>query len=463
MRRIAGSYLPPPRARFIAPLDEDRPIRLLAVLKSGAAGDRLADLALRRRLAATAVDATGTSLMLRGRLRDMRQLFRAEGLGIYDDGRRRFIARGGYVEAAAALAPKVVAAMGFDGRRQAKPASAGPIWTGVAPTPREIARFYDLPGWLDGSGQTVGVIALGGGYDEAALDAYFAQTGIRRSGRIFAASVDGTVNEPTPTGDPDGDAARLEVQMDIRIIGSIAPAADIVVYFAAPGGLANLAHALQAAIADRQYKPSVIAASWHFPESAASDAALAALEDMLAAAKDEVTLCAASGDRGGQEDPDASRPVVSTPASCSYALACGGTTLTAAGGEAAWGDGAQSSGGGYSRRPQPAYQAGVVPDRRYRGVPDVAGFADPGYGAAIGDPAPYGGTSVAAPLWAAFIALINQQRGRPAGFANARLYGGRAAFNDITGGGNADFQAGPGWDPLTGLGSPRGTEILSLF
>ena len=90
-----------------------------------------------------------------------------------------------------------------------------------------------------------------------------------------------------------------------------------------------------------------------------------------------------------------------------------------------------------------------------RGVPDVAGNADPATGYKImvdGQSVTVGGTSAVAPLWAGLIARINQTLGHNAGFINPILYQNQQAFNDITSGSNGDYQAGPGWDPCTGPG-----------
>ncbi len=102
----------------------------------------------------------------------------------------------------------------------------------------------------------------------------------------------------------------------------------------------------------------------------------------------------------------------------------------------------------------------------FRGVPDVAGDADPqsGYNILVdGQQEVVGGTSAVAPLWAALIALINQQRGKPCGFLNPTLYTDSQDFHDITQGNNGAYSAGPGWDPCTGLGSPNGIEIASAL
>ena len=75
----------------------------------------------------------------------------------------------------------------------------------------------------------------------------------------------------------------------------------------------------------------------------------------------------------------------------------------------------------------------------------------------------FGGTSAVAPLWAGLMARINQKLGRNAGFINTILYQNPQAFNDITSGSNTDYNAGPGWDPCTGLGSPKGAAILQAL
>ena len=128
----------------------------------------------------------------------------------------------------------------------------------------------------------------------------------------------------------------------------------------------------------------------------------------------------------------------------------------------------------------PSYQTGVtMPDNvdtssPGRGVPDVAGDADPQTGYSIfvdGNQESVGGTSAVAPLWAGLIALINESLGQPVGFAQPRLYQASAAagFHDITQGNNGAYTAGPGWDPCTGLGarmvarcSPRSASAVGL-
>jgi kumamolisin len=100
-----------------------------------------------------------------------------------------------------------------------------------------------------------------------------------------------------------------------------------------------------------------------------------------------------------------------------------------------------------------------------RGVPDVAGDADPetGYNVVVdGSATVIGGTSAVAPLWAGLLARINQSLGKSVGYVNPLLYParGQATFHDITSGNNGTYSAGPGWDACTGLGSPDGASLL---
>ena len=104
-----------------------------------------------------------------------------------------------------------------------------------------------------------------------------------------------------------------------------------------------------------------------------------------------------------------------------------------------------------------------------RGVPDVAGDADPNSGYRVrvdGQALVIGGTSAVAPLWAGLIALMNQKLGKPVGYLNPLLYGsvvGKGAFRDIVSGNNGSYSAAAGWDPCTGWGSPVGSKLLKAI
>jgi hypothetical protein len=107
-----------------------------------------------------------------------------------------------------------------------------------------------------------------------------------------------------------------------------------------------------------------------------------------------------------------------------------------------------------------------------RGVPDVSSDADPSTGVLVSDlngnvdpSAPTGGTSAAAPLWAALIARVNQSLGANVGFANPILYARCASgvLHDVTTGDNGSYRSGPGWDACTGLGTPDGQQLVAAL
>jgi kumamolisin len=194
-----------------------------------------------------------------------------------------------------------------------------------------------------------------------------------------------------------------------------------------------------------------------------------------------ITVCVASGDNGSSDGVTDGADHVDFPASSSFALACGGTSLRGSGSsiasESVWNDGTGggASGGGISAFfPLPNWQEGLSAKKTagqtvvlgMRGVPDVAGDADPetGYNVRVdGSNTVIGGTSAVAPLWAALIARINAVNGKPAGFVNPLLYANAAALRDVTSGNNGDFAATAGWDACTGLGSPNGQSLAALL
>jgi kumamolisin len=188
----------------------------------------------------------------------------------------------------------------------------------------------------------------------------------------------------------------------------------------------------------------------------------------------------ASGDNGSSDGGTGNN--VDFPASSPHVLACGGTSLRAKGSsiesETVWNDGAQggAGGGGISTAftTVPSWQTGFSAALATggstalsgRGVPDVAGDADPqtGYNVRVdGSDTVYGGTSAVAPLWAGLITRLNATRTTPIGFINPTLYGTPGALHDIVSGNNGTYAAAKGWDACTGLGSPNGAAIATLF
>jgi kumamolisin len=269
--------------------------------------------------------------------------------------------------------------------------------------------------------------------------------------------------------------------LDIEVAGSVAPGARIVVYFA-PNTDQGFHDAITTAAQDTVNKPSVISISWGGPEDSwTPQSASAMLEACTDAAAVGVTVTAAAGDDGATDGVTDGKLHVDLPACLPPVLACGGTRLNTSRGtitsEVVWNELAQkegATGGGVSNiYPLPSYQASakvpLQPETKFagRGVPDVAGDADPETGYAVrvdGKNTVIGGTSAVAPLWAGLITLINQHLGQAVGFVQPALYKiGSSAFRDITVGNNDGYQAGPNWDPCTGLGSPNGVALLNAL
>jgi kumamolisin len=388
-----------------------------------------------------------------------------------------FRGRTGTVSVPVELAPIVQGVFGLDDRPQASPhfrllaAPAGVTPRGFLPT--EVAELYRFPRDADGAGQTIAIIELGGGFRKRDLVRYFAELGLAMPA-VVAVGVDGARNAPTgDAGGPDG-----EVMLDIEIAGSVAPRARIAVYFASNTSQGFL-NAVLAAVHDDVRRPSVVSISWGAPESSWTRQSLAAMDAAFqAGGVVGVTICAAAGDSGSSDGLDDGRAHVDFPASSPHVLACGGTRLVGARGrlrrETAWGGPAANgaTGGGVSDSfAMPGWQraAGVPrsPNRggfAGRGVPDVAGNADPATGYRVrvdGEDALVGGTSAVSPLLAGLVALINQRAGRPVGYLNPVLYGNasQGLFRDVTAGTNGVFSAGRGWDACTGLGSPIGAAL----
>ncbi len=359
-------------------------------------------------------------------------------------------------------------------------AAAAPAAAPTSYTPPQVAALYQFPAGTDGSGQTIAIIELGGGFGSSDLDPYFAGLGLPVPS-VTAASVDGATNQPGQ--DPSG--ADGEVLLDIEVAGSVAPGAAQVVYFA-PNTDQGFVDAVTTAV-HATPTPTVVSISWGQSEDSWTAQARTALDQAMAdAAALGVTVCAAAGDNGSSDGQSGAH--VNFPAASPHALACGGTSLRGDAGtgvissETVWNDGSSggATGGGVSDTfGLPSWQAAAgVPGRARtaagaaagRGVPDVAGCADPATGYQVlvdGQSTVVGGTSAVAPLWAALISRLAQSTGKPFGLIQPLLYAGvtagtaAAGFRDITSGSNGAYAAGPGWDACTGLGSPDGSTLLT--
>jgi kumamolisin len=346
----------------------------------------------------------------------------------------------------------------------------------VSYSPLQVAQAYGFPSGATGTGQCIGVIELGGGYRSTDLNSFFRNLGISTP-KVTAVSVDGATN--SSTGDPNGPDG--EVELDIEVAGAIAPAAQIVAYFA-PNTDQGFIDAVTAAVHDAKLKPSIVSISWGGPEDSWTEQSRDALNSACQDASTMgVTVLAASGDDGASDGSTSGAPTVDFPAASPYVVGCGGTKLTisgaAIGSEQVWNELAANegaTGGGVSEIfALPSYQQSAsVPKAPNgfvgRGVPDVAGDADPqtGYNVFVdGQETVIGGTSAVAPLWAGLLALINQSLGTNVGYVNPLLYSAKVepTFHEVTSGNNGDYSAGPGWNACTGLGSPNGAALLTAL
>ncbi len=413
-------------------------------------------------------------------------------LKLYELGGVTFRGRSGSITVPSDLAGVVEGVLGLDDRRQAQAhfrllgsEPDSPVTSIMARVVAaafgapEVARLYRFPEAYSGAGQTIALIELGGGYRKADVDAYFRSLNIKPP-KLSAVSVLGARNQPTGEANgPDG-----EVLLDIEVAGATAPGASMAVYFA-PNTDQGFVSAVLSALHDARRRPSVISISWGAPESDWTEQSRKIMtEAFRAAAALGVTVLCAAGDNGSGDRPGATDANVDFPASSPFATGCGGTRLLTENGqiksETVWnnGPGRGATGGGISAAfPLPDYQAGVnVPasvnpgHAPGRGVPDVAGLADPQTGYRIlvdGQQQVFGGTSAVAPLWAGLIARLNealtQAGGENVGFLNPQLYALSGVLRDVTQGGNGAYQAGPGWDPCTGLGSPDGQRLLEAL
>jgi len=414
------------------------------------------------------MDTGARTITLAGPLDSLANAFGAE-MELRQLGTRVIRTRQGSLRVPESLFDRVVAVLGFDERPVAasycERADVGA--DGSSFTPIQVAEAYQFPP-NKGENQIIGLIELDGGFRTSDLNTYWKQLGLNNVA-VTAVGVDGAANKPT--GDPE--SADGEVALDIEVAGAVAPEARLAVYFA-PNTDRGFLDAIHAAIHDTVRKPSVISISWGAPENQWTPQSLnafnAAFQD---AALLGITVCAASGDNGSSDGESDGASHVDFPASSPWVLACGGTSLVASGNkiqsEVVWhdSDGGATGGGVSTHFPKPDYQAAIPMSGR--GVPDIAGNADPATGYRVivdGKASVIGGTSAVAPLWAGLIALLNEQLGKNVGWLHPQLYGTIAqhkALHDVTSGTNDAYRAQTGWDACTGLGTPNGQAILAAL
>jgi subtilase family serine protease len=327
-----------------------------------------------------------------------------------------------------------------------------------------IVDAYDDPGLLDSSDPN---------FSTSDLHNFDAQFGLADPPNFVKLDENGGTNLPSPAPQSFGGSWAVEESLDVEYVHSIAPGANIILFEANSATNLDL---VQTAVATAANTPgvSVVSMSFGEGEGALGSSGESSLDPVFTTPNghSNVTFLASTGDSGSPGGYPAYSPNV---------VAVGGTTLTLNGdnsynSEVAWG----GSGGGTSYyEPEPAYQL-KVQSTGQRTIPDVAFDADPNSGVAVYDSYDFGsgtpweqigGTSLACPCWAGLIAIADQGKtlmGKPTldGFSQTLpdLYNlfqtTPGDFHDITAGTNGGFNAGPGYDEVTGLGTPIANQLI---
>jgi kumamolisin len=422
------------------------------------------------------------SVILIGTVQRFSEAFQVHLANFLPDTGTSYRGRSGDIQIPEVLRDIITGVFGLDSRPQARPmfhllkkdgGLVAPNAALVSYNPDAVAKAYKYPRDVNGTGECIALIELGGGFRNLDMQNYFSKLRLPLP-VITALSVDGALNAPSTPDSADG-----EVALDIEVAGAVAPGANIVVYFA-PNTDKGFLDAISTAIHDSVNNPSVISISWGAAESEWTSQAIQNFnETFMSAAALGITITVAAGDNGSSDRETDGKAHVDFPASSPFALACGGTRLLPDS-ETVWNDqdGFATGGGISDNFPVPDYQKTIsLPPSvnsksiKGRGMPDVAANADSasGYNVLVdGQWTVVGGTSAVAPLIAGLIALANQKLKRRCGFIHPKIYAATTpVFKDITQGNNitaknGGYSAGVGWDACTGLGVPLG-NIVSIL
>ena len=341
----------------------------------------------------------------------------------------------------------------------------------------DFRKAYVPDTTLNGSGQVVGLFQFDG-YTASDITYYESQAGLPNV-PLQNVLIDGATGGPSYTG------GEVEVSLDIEMVISMAPHLSKVIVYEAPNP-SPFVDVLNRMATDNLAKQ--LSCSWYMPSGPAEPAADLIFQEM--AAQGQSFFCASG-------DSDAYTGLISFPGDTPYVTEVGGTTLNTSGPGGAWvsetvwnwgieygRDGIGSSGGISTQYSIPSWQTNISMvanqgSTTMRNTPDVAMTADNVYVRADGTDYNESGTSCAAPLWAGFAALVNQQAASvaqpPIGFINPALdlIGTGAnyltVFHDIATGSNTWsgsptlFRAVSGYDLCTGWGTPAGQKLINAL
>ncbi len=366
--------------------------------------------------------------------------------------------------------PRLIANKIENGQNASPNAGSGP---GGTYSGKDFRTAYVPDSTLNGSGQIVGLFELDG-YSASDITYYQNNAGLPNI-PLQNVLIDGA------SGLPDGSGGVVEVDLDIEVAMAMAPNLSKVVVFIAPNAGNPFVDIFNSMVSSNQIQQ--FSCSWYVPGGTAEPAADQAWQQMAAQGQ---SFFNASG------DSDAWTGLISFPGDSPYITQVGGTTLTTSGPNGAWvsekvwnvGNGVGSSGGISTQYPIPAWQTNISMTANQgsttkRNTPDVALTAQNVYVRASGNNYNVGGTSCAAPLWAGFAALVNQQAVASGeatiGFINPLLdtigtsQSYTTAFHDITTGNNTwsgsptKFSAVAGYDLCTGWGTPAGQALINAL
>jgi subtilase family serine protease len=402
----------------------------------------------------------------------------------YRLGNHTFYANANEPTMSAALSPLIMSVGGLDNSVQYQPLAYRASQASVAYNQPQLAGAYDIDplyqAGTQGANQNIAVFELDG-YQPADINAFAVEHDL---------TPPALTNVPVDGFNGAAGSGAIEAELDLEVISEIAPQAHQLVY-EGPNSTQGVNDTYNRIVTDDQ--AHVVSVSWGQCEAQAGATELQTLDAIFQqAAAQGISIFAAAGDSGAF-DCATQHLAVDSPASDPYVTGVGGTTLQLAGdntygNESAWSNPASvqrsangtGGGGGISSFfKQPTWQTGPGVTNQFsngqREVPDVSANADPRTGYAVFCTATaskcpatgnivVGGTSGAAPLWAASTALINefqQQNGRGRiGWAEPNLYSLASTqqpylpFHDVTTGTNLFYPATPNYDQATGLGSP---------
>jgi uncharacterized protein YjdB len=342
-----------------------------------------------------------------------------------------------------------------------------------------VRSIYDTPNPTTAN-VVIGVVSFGGGLygtvdsngvlTNGDVQTYWSSIGIpsQNHPRVIVVPINGATNSPNFN---DG-GATIENTIDVEILGGMCPSANLtIILYISPNTLSNFTNLLtymyntNITVSGVNYKPTIISCSWGAPEIYYGSSLLSSINTIMTTITTAgISICCATGDNGSNDGVGGSGNYVDFPSSNPNSTAVGGTSLVCPNNvydsqtvETTW----SSGGGGISTSySKPSYQSSLSVSGR--SIPDVASLADPSTGVVFrinSNLYVIGGTSVAAPIVAGFLATINCRT-----FINPYLYQAPSnCFHDIITGSNGGYSAGAGYDSCTGKGSIRGTNLATYL